>query len=373
MKKPKTKTVNEISERPVLSADVFQRQVLTWYRSHGRKTLPWKVKGNIYVVWVSEIMLQQTQVVTVIPYFERFMQHFPDVKALAGASIDEVLHFWSGLGYYSRARNLHKAAQIICQDYAGDMPTQYDQWLGLPGIGRSTAGAILAQATGQRYAILDGNVKRVLCRLHRITEWPGATAIEKKLWQLAEYYTPSKKVADYTQAMMDLGATLCKRGRPLCVECPFQEVCLAYQFAEQTIIPQSRARKQLPVRQTTMLLLCNAHHHVLLQKRPPVGIWGGLWSLLECPAEEDVMDWCQRNLPYTVLSQQAWPILRHTFSHFHLDITPVLVKTKNRTLQVMEDNTTIWYNTAKPDRLGLPTPVQRLLTRLQQPGFGVDI
>ncbi|MBD3609161.1 MAG: A/G-specific adenine glycosylase, partial [Gammaproteobacteria bacterium] len=273
----------------------FAERLLVWFDQHGRKELPWK-SSDPYRVWISEIMLQQTQVTTVIPYFERFITRFPDIATLAMAKQDEVLHLWTGLGYYARARNLHKAAQIIQQQYQGRFPEDFDQVIALPGIGRSTAGAILAQAMEQRHAILDGNVKRLLSRLYVIEGWPGEKQTENKLWQLAEELTPRQRIADYTQAVMDIGATLCKRSKPDCDHCPFHNHCQARRQGRQAELPHRKPKKDKPVKRCHMLILQDAQGHVLLQQRPPSGIWGGLWSLPECPEDIDILHWSQAPL-----------------------------------------------------------------------------
>lgn len=345
----------------------FSERILRWYHRHGRKDLPWQRERTPYRVWVSEVMLQQTQVTTVIPYFERFVARFPDVVALAGADIDAVLHLWSGLGYYARARNLHKAACVVRDLHGGLFPTDFTAVQALPGIGRSTAGAILAQACGQRHAILDGNVKRVLARYHAVAGWPGETAVLARLWEYAERHTPNQHVADYTQAMMDLGATLCTRAQPRCGECPVQDGCAAFRADAVRDYPAPRPKRILPVRETHMLLVRNTAGEVLLQQRPPSGIWGGLWSFPEVSAADAVADWCERTLGWHVDRPQVWPALRHTFSHFHLDITPWLVELReSRAAAVMEGQPTVWYNTRSENARGLAAPVQRLLERLRQ-------
>lgn len=342
----------------------FSDRLLRWYASDGRHDLPWQINRSLYRVWVSEIMLQQTQVSTVIPYFERFMTHFPDVASLANATQDEVLHLWTGLGYYARARNLHNAAKIIRDNTAGHFPENFDDVLALPGIGRSTAGAILAQALGQRHVILDGNVKRVLTRLYAIDGWPGQKVIEDQLWRLAEALTPQKHLADYTQAIMDLGATICGR-KPTCHACPVSDDCLAFQEDKMALFPTPKPRKALPIRQTQMLILQNEQGHILLQKRPPSGIWGGLWSLPECP-DDDIRHWCKNTLGLILAGTETCPVLRHTFSHFHLDIVPVISQVKGPTNHVMEATNIVWYNTRQPEILGLPAPVLKLLQQTNQ-------
>ena len=279
-----------------MPTDPFSTQLLAWFARHGRKDLPWQSDPSPYRVWVSEIMLQQTQVATVIPYYQTFMTRFPDVRRLAAAPLDEVLHLWSGLGYYARARNLHRAASLICSEHQGDVPSDLAALEALPGIGRSTAGAILALSAGQRHPILDGNVKRVLSRVYRVEGWYGHGEVARQLWELAERHTPKTQVAAYTQAIMDLGATLCTRGKPACARCPLQDQCAAYRDDCVGAYPASRPRRTLPVRESRVLLLCNAAGEVLLQRRPPVGIWGGLWSFPEVPADEDARQWCRTKL-----------------------------------------------------------------------------
>ena len=346
------------------STDWLAPALLRWFDQHGRHDLPWQHPRNGYRVWVSEIMLQQTQVSTVIPYFTRFMQAFPDVQALANASLDDVLHHWTGLGYYARARNLHRAAQYIRDEYQGQFPADFEQLLALPGIGRSTAGAILAQAFDQRYPILDGNVKRVLTRLYAIAGWPGEKTVENSLWQIAETHTPGERVADYTQAIMDLGATLCRRSQPQCATCPLQPHCQAH--ASQTVhaFPGKKPRKALPVRSTCMLLLIDAEDAVLLEQRPPTGIWGGLWRFPECPADSDPVQWSRDHLHLQIRELQTLPGLRHTFSHFHLDITPVLARAESA--GIMDSPQHIWYNSSRSAARGFPAPIKLLLDKLPQ-------
>jgi len=343
---------------------LFSQRLLGWFAQYGRHDLPWQQDRSAYRVWISEIMLQQTQVATVIPYFERFMSRFPDIKSLAGAELDEVLHLWTGLGYYARARNLHRAAQQLRDQHGSDFPDDFEQVLALPGIGRSTAGAILAQARDQRFAILDGNVKRVLARYHAVPGWPGEKTVENRLWALAEHYTPTQRVRDYTQAIMDLGATVCRRRQPDCPACPLAEDCQARRQGNPHDYPGRKPRKALPVRQTTMLILQNAAGEVLLEQRPPAGIWGGLWSFPECPPDTPPQQWCasQLGLEAGELTPQA--PLRHTFSHFHLDIQPLCGQIEGQLPRIMEPSKRVWYNTRRPDERGLPAPVKSLLQEL---------
>lgn len=339
----------------------FQQHILKWFAQSGRKDLPWQKSISAYRVWVSEIMLQQTQVKTVIPYFERFMQRFPDVVTLANSSEDEVLHHWTGLGYYARARNLHKAANIITRQYHGQFPTAFDDIVALPGIGRSTAGAICAIAYQQPYAILDGNVKRVLARYKTVAGWPGKTEVHDKLWQIAEHFTPKKNIADYTQAMMDLGAMVCTRSKPQCDACPLQQSCLAHAEQTQSLYPGKKPKKTLPVKSTIMLLIQNQNGELLLEKRPPSGIWGGLWIFPQCKTEQDIAQWCTLK-QIKAKTHKNLPAFRHTFSHYHLDIQPILIQTNN-VHQVMESGQLCWYNQQK--NIGLAAPVKKLLISLQ--------
>ncbi len=342
-----------------MSPTLFQQKILTWFDLHGRKDLPWQKDINPYRVWVSEIMLQQTQVATVIPYFLRFTASFADVASLAQAPLDEVLQHWSGLGYYARARNLHRSAQII---HANDdrFPDTLDTLIELPGIGRSTAGAILSIAYHQSHPILDGNVKRVLSRFHGINGWTGDTKISKELWKLSSQLTPAYRSADYTQAMMDMGATLCTRRQPRCTECPVNANCYAYRENKTAELPTPKMRKKIPIKQAFLLLLQNNRKQILLQKRPPTGIWGGLWSLPEFDNLEALQQWClEKN--YKAKNAQTLSSRRHTFSHYHLDYTPVIVQSNNPENFVMEANQSVWYKTNQIDSLGLPAPIKRLL------------
>lgn len=342
----------------------FARQLLRWSAQHGRHDLPWQRYMTPYRIWVSEIMLQQTQVKTVIPYYDRFITRFPDVKSLAAAELDEVLHLWTGLGYYARARNLHRAAQQIMEQYGGKLPGDIDRLMALPGIGRSTAGAILALADGQRYPILDGNVKRVLTRYHAIPGWPGTAKVERHLWQLAEAYTPQENVARYTQAIMDLGATICLRRNPLCDQCPLGAGCQARQRSVQHIFPQSKPGKTLPVRTTVFAILQNHRGEVLLEHRQPAGIWGGLWVFPECAPNDDIQSWIETRLGYAVNTLEYGSRIRHTFSHFHLDIIPVHAKITVNKHHVNDADRYCWYTPAGGRPLGMATPVKRLLNEV---------
>lgn len=338
----------------------FQEQVLDWYDQYGRKNLPWQKNKTAYRVWISEIMLQQTQVTTVIPYFKTFMEKFPNVKRLAKANIDEVLHVWTGLGYYSRARNLHRAANIIVENFKGELPDNLEDLQTLTGIGRSTAGAILSLAYNKKAAILDGNVKRVLTRHFSIEGWPSDNKVAKQLWEIAENLTPTKRAADYTQVMMDLGATVCTRSKPKCDLCPLQQTCLAFQNNRQQELPHKKPKKAVPERSIFMLILQH-NDEVLLEKRPNIGIWGGLWSLPECQSINDAHHIASEKYACKIGKPLALPSFRHTFSHFHLDITPVIAQVKTISPELMEAEQIIWYNTNKQQAIGLPQPIKTLL------------
>ena len=340
----------------------FAARLLAWHARHGRHDLPWQKRRTPYRVWVSEIMLQQTQVAIVIPYYRRFMARFPTAQSLADAPQDEVLHLWTGLGYYARARNLQRAAQLIQAEHGGRFPRDFPAVAELPGIGRSTAGAILALALGQRHPILDGNVKRVLTRHAALGGWPGAKPVETKLWALAESLTPKTRVADYTQAIMDLGATLCTRSRPRCDECPVAADCRARVLGQQARYPGSKPRKPTPERATRMLMLV-AEGRVLLEKRPPAGVWGGLWGFPEIAVDADAQAWCRQHLGITPARITPWPVLRHSFSHFHLDIEPLELQLAAATV-VRDSGALRWQKLATPPKLGLAAPVQRLLGKL---------
>lgn len=339
----------------------FANRLLDWYKHHGRHDLPWQVRGFPYPVWVSEIMLQQTQVTTVIPYYERFIKQFPHLHDLANAELDQVLHLWSGLGYYARARNLHKTAKIIAEQYTGIFPQNIDELVALPGIGRSTAGAILAQSLGQRHPILDGNVKRVLARYFCIDGWPSSRETESELWSLSEQTTPSKNAAEYTQAIMDLGATVCKRSKPDCPACPINKSCQAYSNDVVNAYPHKKIRKTLPVKSAEFLLLKNEKGEIYLTQRPPAGIWGGLWCLPEINQDSSTEPG-HTNLPAYTNTGEATSVTRHTFSHYHLDFTviPAEVKGKHDSA-VMESTPAVWYNPDNPSQIGLATPIKKII------------
>ena len=342
----------------------FANRLLAWFDEHGRKDLPWQRDTTPYRVWVSEIMLQQTQVQTVIPFFNRFVNSFPDVETLAAAHQDEVLSHWSGLGYYARARNLHKAAQIIRDEFAGRFPESMDDALTLPGIGRSTAGAILALSKDQRHPILDGNVKRVLARHDAIAGWPGKAEVVNSLWEIAERHTPEQRPADYTQAIMDLGATLCTRSKPACGDCPVSSDCSALRLAAVSDYPGRKAKTAKPLRTTTMIL-ANTDGQVFLERRPEAGIWGGLWSLPEL-GERSVSGWCNDVLGCAASETDSWDVLRHSFSHYDLDILPIVVRIRSDAGKVADADARIWYKLDDAPPGGLAAPVKKLIDQLKK-------
>lgn len=338
----------------------FAPRVLDWFDQHGRKHLPWQQNKTPYRVWISEIMLQQTQVTTVIPYYERFMQSFPDVFALANAPQDDVLSHWSGLGYYARARNMHKAAQKLVDDWQGEFPLSQEGVCELPGIGRSTAAAILSISRNESLAILDGNVKRVLARYHAVPTWPGERKTEAAMWELAETYMPQERCGDYTQAMMDLGATLCTRSKPRCGECPLQADCEGFATGTPTEFPKSKPKQAAKPVKVTQMLVLREGNRVLLEKRPATGIWGGLWSLPEVAQEEDIVQAAEQRLGVNVNHVISLSPFRHTFSHYHLDILPSELAVVS-TPVVAEQTKYQWFEMEKALALGLPAPVRTLL------------
>jgi A/G-specific adenine glycosylase len=349
------------------SAKQFAQQIVKWYHQQGRKHLPWQKNKSAYTVWVSEIMLQQTQVTTVIPYYQRFMASFPTIKALANADDDSVLHHWTGLGYYARARNLHKAAKIIKSQYQGKFPENIDEVIALPGIGRSTAGAILSLALNQHQPILDGNVKRVLARCYLVDGYNGLSKFDKTLWQLSEQLTPATDTAYYTQAMMDLGATVCTRAKPHCELCPIQSACLAKQASLQTQYPQKKPKKKIPEKSTIMVIpriSMNNSSQVLMEKRPPTGIWGGLWCFYEIK-HLDQLETFLTSVNLKKIKQQSLTAFRHTFSHFHLDIQPLIVDCEFAQPQEINENSQQqWYNLQQQANVGLAASTKKLISLL---------
>lgn len=341
----------------------FSQAVLHWFDQHGRKHLPWQQDISPYKVWISEVMLQQTQVATVIPYFERFMKEFPSIHDLAAAEQDKVLHLWTGLGYYARARNLHACAKKVSADFQGEFPRSVDELEKLPGIGRSTAGAIASLSMGINAAILDGNVKRVLCRYFAVEGWPGTTAVQKQLWEIAERLTPNERCNHYTQAMMDMGAILCTRSKPQCGICPLAPNCEAHAQGNPKDYPHPKPKKDKPEKHIQLLMLQDPKGRILLEQRPQQGIWGGLWSFPELTMDDDALAHCQLRFFDSAASQEYWQPFRHTFSHYHLHIQPVLIRL-SKTPQAIGESNQHWYNPAKPSELGLAAPVKTLLTKL---------
>jgi len=346
----------------------FPEQALAWYDQNGRKHLPWQQDVTPYKVWLSEVMLQQTQVTTVIPYFERFIARFPTVSDLARAPQDEVLNLWTGLGYYARARNLHKAAQQIVDLHEGKFPTEFEQVLALPGIGRSTAGAILSLSMGQNHPILDGNVKRVLSRFMAIEGWPGKKAVENELWRVAEAFSPIERIGNYNQVMMDLGAIVCTRSKPKCDVCPVMQQCQAYAQNRVSEFPGSKPKKDKPIKFAYMLLLTH-QDTVYMYQRPATGIWGGLYSF----PEFDTLNELEVSLIQLGLTAQAedlefeeQALFRHTFSHYHLDIQPVVVAVEHQ-LAVIKEAVDTWLSVGEFEQqidFGLSSVATKLLARL---------
>jgi A/G-specific adenine glycosylase len=337
--------------------------LIAWQARAGRHDLPWQEKRTPYRVWVSEIMLQQTQVSTVTPYYRRFMTRFPDVRALADAPLDEVLHLWSGLGYYARARNLYRAAIRIRDEFAAEFPQEFAQVEALPGIGRSTAGAILALSHGARFPILDGNVRRVLSRYFGVATPQGERATLERLWQLSESCTPHRQLAEYTQAIMDLGATVCLRRAPRCDECPLSPHCVAQQTQRQHELPASRKAPARPTRHAVMVLAVSDDGNVLLERRPERGIWGGLWSLPQFDNDDAARAYISHSLPRAQSEPRALGNVEHVFTHFNLVMRPLLVRCDGEA-GVMEEGSTLWYNLKVPARVGLPAPIRALLERV---------
>lgn len=343
----------------------FASRVVQWHRRHGRTHLPWQQQPTAYRVWVSEIMLQQTRVDTVIPYYQAFMTAFPALESLAQAHQDDVLRHWSGLGYYARARNLHRAAQQIVREHGGRFPREYDQVVALPGIGRSTAGAILSLAFGRRFPILDGNVKRVLARYFAVPGWPGHSAVSKKLWSLAETLTPANGAGRYNQAMMDLGATVCLRRNPGCAQCPLSGNCRAHLSGKQSDYPSPKPRRERPIREVQMLVIRNPHGELLLERRPPSGIWGGLLSFPEIPLETDGQLWWRELTGGQPRLLGTLPSRNHDFSHFRLVIHPRLFLLEKPGLQALDGNRWLWYKLGLVPAGGLAAPVQSLLREIE--------
>jgi len=341
----------------------FSPAVLDWYRQHGRKDLPWQLDKTPYRVWLSEIMLQQTQVATVIPYYQRFLNTFPDIQSLADASLDQVLQHWQGLGYYARARNLHRAAQVIRDQHSGQLPQAMDQLTSLPGIGRSTAGAILSLVGGQSWPILDGNVKRVLARCFQVEGWYGQSKTMNTLWQIAERLTPAKQTGEYNQAMMDLGAMVCVKTSPHCEACPLTHCCASYQQGTQSSYPEKKPPKPKPNKQTLMLLH-RYRDRVLLHRRPPTGIWGGLWSLPEVTGNEEIANWQSSYLADTQAPDEIKnDVLKHQFTHYSLDISLAVIDLDKLPQKVADQESIAFVAPSDLSQYGLPTPVRKLLSK----------
>ena len=349
----------------------FSFRLIAWQRQHGRHDLPWQ-SANAYRVWLSEVMLQQTQVATVIPYYQRFIASFPDIATLASASEEQVLAHWSGLGYYARGRNLHRAAQIIVENYNGEFPHQFELILELPGIGRSTAAAICALAFHERRAILDGNVKRVLARYCGISGSPGEKAVEAHLWKQAEALLPlpsgegwggGSAIATYTQALMDLGATLCTRSKPKCDECPVRSDCVAFRSGRVSDLPTPRSRKAVPERHAIFLVLIHGND-ILLEKRPGSGIWGGLWCLPQFDDEEAAKNWYVQN-GMNASHGARLETFTHTFTHFKLHITPLKIQLACKPLRAAQPGS-LWLDVEEALRAAIPAPVRSLLQELRR-------
>jgi A/G-specific adenine glycosylase len=333
--------------------------LLAWHDRSGRHDLPWQQNRTPYRVWVSEVMLQQTQVAAVIPYFDRFMARFPDVLALADAPADEVLHLWSGLGYYARARNLQRAAQQVRDEHGGEFPEDFDRVAELSGVGRSTAGAILALSRDQSHPIMDGNVRRVLSRLFAVPGRTGERAFENELWRLATLLTPAERVAQYTQAIMDLGATVCTRRNPRCDDCPLQDRCAAHAAGRQHEFPAPRKPLSRRQREAWMLFMQDAEGAVRLARRPEQGVWGGLWSPPEFESRQALEQSLAAQIGDVALLREGAPLL-HVFTHFDLLIHPLWARV-DPARAVAEGSTTLWYNAALDPRVGLPAPIAQLL------------
>jgi A/G-specific adenine glycosylase len=346
--------------------EAFAPALLRWFALHGRHDLPWQQTLTPYRVWISEVMLQQTQVATVKPYFERFMARFPDVATLAAAPLDEVLHLWTGLGYYARARNLHSCAQTVVAQFKGEFPKDLVGMMSLPGIGRSTAGAILSIACGLRHPILDGNVKRVLSRVFGIAGDPSSSTVLESLWTLADACTPELEVGDYTQAIMDLGATLCTRSRPACTLCPMNLECVAAREGRQTELPGKKQRPHRPSRETTLLIAQTGDDEsvaVFVERRPVAGLWGGLWSPPQFEDEAAAIEWCAREVGEPDGDSELMTPIEHAFTHFDLRLKPLRVRCRPH-LSVKEGDQ-LWYQLESPPKIGLPQPIKQLFERLR--------
>ena len=342
----------------------FSTRIIAWQKRHGRRDLPWQNTRDPYRIWLSEIMLQQTQVATVIPYFARFLEKFPTLRDLARASEDEVLALWSGLGYYSRGRNLLRAAQIVAEKFSGEFPKGMDDILALPGVGQSTAAAISAFAFGERQAILDGNVKRVFARQFGVAGFPGEKKIETKLWSVANEALPKKNIESYTQGLMDLGATVCLRTRPLCLACPVEESCIAKREGRIKELPTPRPRKAVPEKSSTMLIIAHAGE-VLLEKRPPTGVWAGMWCFPELINGASPRDVCRDRYGLETKPLKPWGVLQHGFTHFKLSITPQPITVQKKLARAAEPGV-MWLSIKDALVAAIPKPVRELLIKLDQ-------
>jgi len=351
--------MNRFSNR---QKSVFSGSVLNWFDLHGRTELPWQTNKTAYRVWLSEIMLQQTQVATVIPYYHRFLQSFPTIQALADANIDHVLQHWQGLGYYARARNLHRAAQIMRDDYQSEFPLEMNEVLALPGIGRSTAGAILTFACNQSWPILDGNVKRVLARCYQVEGWYGKAKTMAELWQIAEQLTPTTSTDNFNQAMMDLGALVCSKSKPNCENCPLTESCLSFKNDTQYLFPEKKPKKAAKPKKQTLMLLHRYQNQLLLYRRPPVGIWGGLWSLPEVESDQQISEWQNQNLGYSKEPKEIKvDCLHHQFTHFSLDISVAVIELDQLPAKVSDTVNFEFIDHQQLPNYGLPTAVSKIL------------
>ena len=353
--------------------DWFARQLLDWFEINGRKDLPWQTDINPYRVWVSEIMLQQTQVATVINYFNRFTQHFANIESLAQANTDEVLHLWTGLGYYARGRNLHKSAQLIVENHQSQMPETQEDLEALPGIGRSTAGAIRAIAMGQQGVIMDGNVKRVLARFHGIEGYPGESKINAQMWQHATDHTPETHTAAYTQAIMDLGATLCTRKRPNCAECPMQTKCVANAKGIVHQLPTPKPKKAKPLRTARFFIVSLPNGATLMEQRPASGLWGGLWNPPERAAETSIEEYlAELGLDIGAADHHTAKVFRHTFTHFHLEVEPIYISLNTQPELQEQELATRWVLHAhlenNNEAIGLSAVAVKLLAPLATSG-----
>jgi len=348
------------SRQKLTVTNPFTEQLIAWQKVAGRHDLPWQKTRDAYRIWLSEIMLQQTQVATVIPYYARFLDSFPDVRALAAAPIEAVIEHWAGLGYYARARNLHHCAQQVVAVHGGKFPDSVDALADLPGIGRSTAAAIAAFAFGRRAAILDGNVKRVLCRQFGVDGFPGSTAIDRRLWALAESLLPDGDIEVYTQGLMDLGATLCTRSRPRCANCPVAAGCVARHEGRQAELPTAKPRAKVPERSATFVLFSDGQR-LLFERRPPTGLWGGL--LVPPEGEPDAV---AARLGLQIGEMRALAPLRHAFTHFRLTLSPVLCRVEPQA-GVAEDGLE-WVEIARAAGAGVPTPIRKLIRQVASAG-----